>query len=84
MLLMIVVDSTFIVDRLGSVCLFRCNWNCLRRTLRRKTKQQVDAGGALGGGREIGDIGDVVGALDNSERHFFLLADCCIGMIELD
>ena len=25
----------------------------------------------------------VVGALDNSERHLFLLADCCIGMIEL-
>ena len=39
----------------------------------RKTKQQVAVG-----------VGDVVGALDNSERHFLLLADCCIGMIELD
>ena len=38
-----------------------------------EAKQQVAVG-----------VGDVVGALDSFERHFFLLADCCIGMIELD
>jgi len=38
-----------------------------------EAKQQVAVG-----------VGDVVGALDSFERHFLLLADCCIGMIELD
>jgi hypothetical protein len=46
--------------------------------------KHVDAGDAIGGGgREISKC-DMVGALDDSEHHFFLLADCCIGMIELD
>jgi len=46
--------------------------------------KQVDAGSAIGGGgRQISKC-DVVGALDNSERHFCLSADCCIGMIERD